>query len=304
MFCIISYFTLSSASKSTNIILMNKLTLLCLIFVISFFQVPGLYSQSSDTLELKTCRVLVDLEKYDDALLCYKNYENNITACYFGAFIAQKTKNKKQFKYFSNKLISKELENNTSYMYYCNLYKTDSKRYIELLTKGIQKYPTDTALLVEITNYYLEKNDHQSALTPLLSLISLSKSSPNKSYFFAAGCVYDHLKDTKTSQKYYEMAIETDTFYFEAYFNLAVSIFNQAVYIFEKANTIPDNNKYYQVKLEGDRLLAESIPYFERARYLKPDDRATLEALKTVYYRLKMNDKHAEVQNDLTELGN
>ena len=39
----------------------------------------------------------------------------------------------------------------------------------------------------------------------------------------------------------------------------------------------------------------KAIPYMEKAHEINPTDKFTLESLKTLYYRLKMLDKHAEI---------
>jgi len=42
-------------------------------------------------------------------------------------------------------------------------------------------------------------------------------------------------------------------------------------------------------------MLLNSVPYMEKAHELDSTDRSSLETLKTIFYRLKMDDKYQEV---------
>ena len=90
--------------------------------------------------------------------------------------------------------------------------------------------------------------------------------------------------------------------FFDANFNLGVLYFNKAVKIYEDASKISDNAEYEKIKTEGDDMLQQSVPYMEKAHEIDPKDRASLETLKTIFYRLKMTDKYQEVVDELNAL--
>ncbi|NJM14485.1 MAG: hypothetical protein HC896_03090 [Bacteroidales bacterium] len=56
------------------------------------------------------------------------------------------------------------------------------------------------------------------------------------------------------------------------------------------------------LKKDAEALLSKAVPFMEKALEINPDDIGALETLKTLYYRLKMEDKHNEIQERLDKL--
>jgi len=90
--------------------------------------------------------------------------------------------------------------------------------------------------------------------------------------------------------------------FYDAQYNLGVLYYNKAVKIYEEASKITDNTEFEKVSAQGNEVLLQAVPYMERASQLDPNDKFSLETLKTIYYRMKMTDKYNEVVSKLNNM--
>ncbi len=176
----------------------------------------------------------------------------------------------------------------------------DTAKGVEVITEGFNKYPDNQSILIELINYYMTSNQVDAALKMLA--VAKAGDPENVSFQFAESSLYDRMGRYEEAEKAYKSCIEMDPNFFDATFNLAVLYFNKAVKIYEDASKISDNTEYEKVKVEGDNMLLKAIPYMEKAHEIDPSDRPSLETLKTIYYRLKMNDKYQKVIEELNAL--
>ena len=58
-----------------------------------------------------------------------------------------------------------------------------------------------------------------------------------------------------------------------------------------------DNKAYAKAKVEIDAAYKNALPYFEKAYELEPDNESFKHSLRSLYYRLGMNDKYAVTVN-------
>ncbi len=190
-------------------------------------------------------------------------------------------------------------ENLYFYMKDVYLAKNDSAKALEALQRGFKSNPESNLLLVELINYYLTKGDSEEALE---YLDIAKKSDPeNKSFYFAEGTLYDKMGKKQNAIDAYKQALELDPEFFDAYYNLGVLFYNGAVELFTKANNTMENEEYNKLRKQAEEELRKAVPYMEKAmetidKEKDPDSYlATLETLKTLYYRLQEEDKHKEV---------
>ena len=69
-----------------------------------------------------------------------------------------------------------------------------------------------------------------------------------------------------------------------AYVDLGNKLNDDAVYY--------DANEYAKAKVEIDKAYHNALPYFEKAYELEPDNYDYKRSLRSLYYRLGMNDKY------------
>jgi tetratricopeptide (TPR) repeat protein len=180
--------------------------------------------------------------------------------------------------------------------------KQDTAGALVSLKEGLVEYPENGPLLVEIINIFLDGNKVDDAKAYLNKAISLDPK--NASYYFALGTLYDKQQDSDNATANYLKAIEFKDDYFDAYYNLGALYYNKGVKQVDIANAVPSNQaeKYDAEKEKADVEFRKAIPFMEKAHEINPTDKFTLESLKTLYYRLKMLDKHAEIIEKMKNL--
>jgi len=178
----------------------------------------------------------------------------------------------------------------------------DTVKALSILQDGLKEYKDNGPLLVEVINIYLNSNKIDEAMKYLD--IAIEQDPKNSSYYFAKGTLYDKLQKTDEATESYLKAIEFKEDYFDAYYNLGALYYNKGVKQVDVANAVPSNQpeKYEEEKNKADIEFKKAIPYMEKAHELNPTDKFTMESLKTLYYRLKMLDKHAEIIEKMKSL--
>jgi len=175
------------------------------------------------------------------------------------------------------------------------LQKKDTVGALQILQDGLKEYTQESSLLVEIINIYINKNKVDEAIKYLE--MAIAQDPKNPTFHFAQGTMFDRLLKSDEAATCYLKAIELKEDYFDAYYNLGALYYNKGVKQVDVANLIPSNQpeKYEIEKNKADLEFKKAIPYMEKAHEINPTDKFTLESLKTLYYRLKMLDKHAEI---------
>lgn len=185
--------------------------------------------------------------------------------------------------------------------------KGDTAKGVEVIKEGFQAYPEEQAIMIEMINYYLDAKLGQEAL----DLIAKAKEGDpsNASYLFTEGTLYDKMGRFDEAVAAYKECIEKNPEYYFAHFNLGVMYYNRAVKIYEEASRISDQKKFEARQAEGDEAVKLAIPYMEAVGNIEantPSDydtkKSALETLRTIYYRLKMEDKRQAVIDKLNSL--
>ena len=188
-----------------------------------------------------------------------------------------------------------------TYSLVANAYqqKKDTLGALEVLKKGFEKYPTDNGILTGMIQIYLDINKTDDAMKYLD--LAIEQDPTNATYYFAQGTLYEKLKNEKKAIESYQKAIDADSTFFNAHYNLGALYYNKGVKQIEVANSIsPNENEKYQAELKkADVWFMKALPSMEECHKLKADDNMTLESLKNLYYRLKMMDKYNAVLEKL-----
>ncbi len=176
----------------------------------------------------------------------------------------------------------------------------DSTKMGPNLIKGFETYPEDDRILTTLINYYLETSQNDKALNYLNTAIESDPSNP--SFYYARAVLNDNSKKFEEALADYNKALELDPQFFNALYNIGVMYFNKGVEEMNLANEETDFKKFEAKKAVAEKTFKESLPFFERALEIRPDEAAVLESLKTLYYRFEMNDKYKEVNDKLNSL--
>lgn len=178
------------------------------------------------------------------------------------------------------------------FLYMANLYNKQEMpdKFIAVVQEGRAKYPEDADLIVYELNYYLRNNKFEEAKENLK--LAIEKEPQNKQLYFSLGVVYDNLKEYDKAIVEYKNAIELDSLYFDAIFNLGALYFNKGVEMTNSANDIIDNTEYEAAKAEAEEVFRIGLPYLEKAYELNPEDQGAVASLTQLYALLGMDDKY------------
>jgi tetratricopeptide (TPR) repeat protein len=159
---------------------------------------------------------------------------------------------------------------------------------LNTLAAGLKEHPNSVYLMQEELKYYLKNNRADEAMAKLDKAIEAD--SKNASLYAVRGNLQERKGNIDEAYKNYQKAIEMDPNNFDGYFNLGVLEYNRGSEFNNKAAKMD----YATYKKKGAGLEAQakkhyeaSLPYFEKALQIQPDDQATLANLQRVYTRLK-----------------
>jgi len=181
----------------------------------------------------------------------------------------------------------------------CYLENEDSTNAAKILQDAFEAFPGNEAVLVHLVNYYLTSGRNEQALEYLA--IAKEKDPDNSTFYHAEGVLYDKAGNQDKAMKAYMKAAELNPIYFDTQYNIGALLFNKGVTMVEVANAIMDNEEYEKAKAAAEEQFAKALPYMEKAHELMPEDIATMETLKILYYRMQMMEKHAVILKKLDE---
>lgn len=175
----------------------------------------------------------------------------------------------------------------------------DTASAVATIKEGNTVHPNNNVLVIELVNLYIRMNESKQAIEYLNKAKTLDPT--NKTLYFAEGTLWDKLDNPDSAKAAYEKAISIDPNYFDATYNLGVFYYNNAVKLYEVANKESDTKIYLEKKTIADEELKKAVPIMERAHEINPTDKSTMTTLKTLYYRLKMEDKLKAIKAELGE---
>lgn len=172
----------------------------------------------------------------------------------------------------------------------------DQDNMLKALAQGRELYPNDPGLILEEINAYLSMGEGAKVVD---ELIKLTESDPtNYSIFFVLGTIYGddtkpELYDMQKAIDYYKKAIELSPDYYDVIYNLGALYINESNKLQVKANDLPLNEtkEYDRLTEEANVLIREALPYLEKANQLQPGNPETIQVLKSIYTRFKMNEE-------------
>ncbi len=160
----------------------------------------------------------------------------------------------------------------------------------KIVQQALVAYPNNKTFLIEDLNLSMSGGNGGAALDKINKAIA---ADPNNANLYAVrGSLYDQQKKNDLARADYKKAIELDPNNFDSQFNMGIYNFNQAATLYTKASKM-DLNTYRtqgkKVEAEGKKYFEASVPYFEKALEIQPNDPGSISALQKVYFRLGRN---------------
>lgn len=178
---------------------------------------------------------------------------------------------------------------NDTYISLITCYKQaeDTENFKKALAAARAEFPNDVGLINLEIQEYLDSKQYDKALSILDEAIETSPE--NSLYYYVKGDIYlNQKKDEDQALAMYGKAVEIKPDYTDALYMSGFVYFNRAKSITEKINDLPGNKvkEYEALKKEQKEVFMQSLPYFEKALEVSPDDVDTLKALREVYYKV------------------
>jgi tetratricopeptide (TPR) repeat protein len=189
------------------------------------------------------------------------------------------------------------------------------------LEAGREKFPNNTGLLFAEINHYVRKGELEKMVGKLEKALELEPD--NVSIYTTLGSVYDNLTNKAMEAEdeaaikenfdkalsYFNQALEIEPKNFDAIYSIGALYYNSAANMTKEINKYANDfskegtKNYNDAKKVMDGLFEKSLPYFEQAEQINPQDAGVLQALSEIYARKNMLDKSMEFKKRLEALG-
>jgi tetratricopeptide (TPR) repeat protein len=194
---------------------------------------------------------------------------------------------------------SEDFYNSLIYIYLVDQKDTD--KALEYLRKAQDAFPENSDFLKREINVLINQEDYEGAERKLTKAIEAEED--NQILYYNRAFLYEQMDRDEDAIENYKKAIELDSDYFDANFNLAAYYFNEAAEVLKEANEM-DLKEYQErgaeIEANAKVLFEKALPYLEKSKELQPDNEKVLGTLQTVYTRLGMDDKAEEIQSEMS----
>jgi len=218
---------------------------------------------------------------------------------YYAAMMASRNKDLDNvIKYAKYAAIDKK-NGATAFQFMCEAYKAkkDTASWVLNLKEGIKNYPTQNSyFFANLVDYYTNTGKLAEAMDFADNM--LAKDPSNAFNVYVKAFLFMNMKDFDNAIKFYQKALELNPEYAEAYINLGWIYCQKALnYSNENATSDINDPKFAADKKVVQGFYKEALPYYEKVKTLKPDNKELwLNALYTIYYNLNMGDKLKEIE--------
>lgn len=175
----------------------------------------------------------------------------------------------------------------------------DTVNFVRVLTEAMNKFPQEVWFMQNLINHYLFSGQADKAMTYLNEAI---EREPNVAqYHYIKGNLCLNNKDFDTAMAEFNKTIELDPQMVDAVAGQGRVYYNQAVIQNEEAANILDSKAYKAALQSMNETYKKSLPYFEKAHEMAPEDRDYMMVLRGLYYRFGMDDKYNAINEELNK---
>ena len=183
------------------------------------------------------------------------------------------------------------------YQEYVNV--KDTANYVRVLQDAVVRFPQEPWFLQNLINHYIFSGQEQEAINYLDQAIA---REPNVAqYHLIKGNLNENQKNYDAALADFDRALAIDPTMADAEAGKGRVFYNQAVKMNEDAALIADAKEYKKALEEMNAMFRQSMPFFEKAHELAPDNRDYMITLRGLYYRFDMTDKYNAINEELNK---
>ena len=183
------------------------------------------------------------------------------------------------------------------YQEYVNVQ--DTANYVRVLQDAVVRFPQEPWFLQNLINHYIFSGQEQEAINYLDQAIA---REPNVAqYHLIKGNLNENQKNYEAALADFDRALAIDPTMADAEAGKGRVFYKQAVKMNEDAALIADAKEYKKALEEMNAMFRQSMPFFEKAHELAPDNRDYMITLRGLYYRFDMTDKYNAINEELNK---
>jgi len=228
---------------------------------------------------------------------------NDMNALQNSALCAERLGKLDVAKTYYQKILAVDQKDPLVFLSLANIQKKegDMAGAIKTITEGRKVFPADNKLIISQLDLYLGSDKVKEASE--LIEVAIAGDPTNANLHFAKGTLFDKMGNKDVAAQSYIKAIELNSSYFDANYNLGAMYFNQAAEMVNAANNLPPNKfkEYDAAKAKYEAKFREAMPYLEKAHEINPKDMSTMESLKQLYARLGLLEKSSAIKKKMEE---
>lgn len=176
----------------------------------------------------------------------------------------------------------------------------DTAKFVATLQHAIDRFPSEPWFLQNLINYYIYSGQEQTAVDYLSQAIA---REPNVAqYHLIKGNLNENLGHYDEAMADFDNALKVDPKMADAVAGKGRVYYNQAVKLNEEAALISDNKAYKKALDEMNEVFRKSLPFFEEAHRMDPQERQYMQILKGLYYRFHMDAEYEAINEELNNL--
>lgn len=173
----------------------------------------------------------------------------------------------------------------------------DTANFVRVLQNATERFPSEPWFLQNLINYYIYSNQEPEALAYLAKAIEREPGVAQ--YYHIKGNLEENMGLYDEAMADFEAALAIDPQLADAEAGMGRVFYNQAVKLNEEAAYIQDNRAYQAKLKEMDAMFAKSLPFFQKAHEMAPDNRDYMIVLRQLYYRMKMDAEYEAINAEL-----
>lgn len=175
----------------------------------------------------------------------------------------------------------------------------DTVNFVRVLQDAVKRFPKEPWFLQNLINFYIFSGQTEQALVYLTEAI---EREPNVAqYHLIKGNILANEGRFDEAYTEYEKTLEVDPTMADAKAGQGRVYYNQAVKMNEDAAYISDAKEYKKALNEMNAMFKKSLPFFEEAHKMAPDNRDYMITLRTLYYRFDMNKEYEAISEELNK---
>ena len=183
------------------------------------------------------------------------------------------------------------------FLYQEYLEVKDTASSVRVLQDAMIRFPQEPWFLQNLINHYIYSKQEDKAIEYLNQAI---EREPNVAeYHLIKGNLDANQGNNEAALADYDRAIELNPNLAEAYAGKGRIHYNIAGKMIEDAAYIQDAKEYKKALSTASDKLKESLPFFEKALEVAPENREYMVILKGIYYRLHMDKEYEAMQDKL-----